>query len=55
VFAPQLVSVEAYGNVLSAAALLYGSASTELRQEELDHRDPDYKVVITVRAGKPIR
>jgi SAM-dependent methyltransferase len=55
VFAPQLVSVEAYGNVLSAAALLYGLASTELRQEELDHRDPDYEVVITVRAGKPIR
>jgi len=55
VFAAQLVSVEAYGNVLAAAALLYGLACTELRQKELDHRDPDYEVVIAVRAAKPIR
>ena len=55
VFAAQLVSVEPYGNVLSAAALLYGLATTELRQKELDHRDPDYEVTIAVRAGKPIR
>jgi Methyltransferase domain len=55
VFAAQLVSVETYGNVLAAVALLYGLASTELHQKELDHRDPDYEVVIAVRAGKPIR
>ena len=47
------VKVEAYGNVLAAIALLHGLASQELRQEELDHHDPDYEVLITVRAAKP--
>jgi SAM-dependent methyltransferase len=47
------VKVDAYGNVLAAIALLHGLATQELRQEELDHRDPDYEVLITVRAVKP--
>lgn len=47
------VKVEASGNVLAAIALLHGLASQELRQEELDHHDPDYEVLIMVRAVKP--
>jgi len=47
------VKVEACGNVLAAIALLHGLATQELRQEELDHHDPDYEVLITVRAVKP--
>lgn len=52
VFAPGDVSVEAYGNVLSATAYLHGLAAEDLRREELDVRDPDYELVVTVRAVK---
>lgn len=47
------VTVRAYGNVLSAIAFLHGLASGELRQKELDSLDPDYEVLIAVRAVKP--
>jgi SAM-dependent methyltransferase len=46
------VYVEAYGNVLTAIAFLHGLATKELEKEEFDYRDPDYEVVITVRAIK---
>ena len=46
------VEVKAYGNVISAISLLHGLASEELNQEELDYLDPDYEVVIAVRAVK---
>jgi hypothetical protein len=44
------VEVEAHGNVLSAAAFLYAYAAEELTELELAHRDPDYELLITVRA-----
>ena len=44
--------VQAYGNVLAAASFLYGLASQDLRQHELELRDPDYEVTIGVRATK---
>jgi hypothetical protein len=40
--------------VLVAIAFLHGLAEQELRPRELDHRDPDYEVLITVRAQKPV-
>jgi SAM-dependent methyltransferase len=52
-FPAKHVEVEAHGNVLTAAAFLYGLAAEELRKAELDHQDPDYEVVITFRAVKP--
>ena len=52
VFPRAHVSIEVHGNVLSAAALLYGVASGELREVELLSRDPDYEVIIAVRAVK---
>jgi SAM-dependent methyltransferase len=52
-FPSENVQVEAHGNVLTAIAFLHGLASEELRRKELDHRDPDYQVLITVRAVKP--
>jgi hypothetical protein len=39
--------------VLAATAFLHGLASQDLRSEELDHLDPDYQLLITVRAMKP--
>jgi SAM-dependent methyltransferase len=47
-----VVEVEAHGNVLAAAAFLYGLSSEELKPEERDHLDPDYEVLITIRAVK---
>jgi SAM-dependent methyltransferase len=54
VFPAQSVTVQGYGNVLTAIAFLHGLLSTELRQEELDYHDPDYEMLITVRAVKPV-
>jgi glycosyltransferase involved in cell wall biosynthesis len=46
------VRAEAHGNVLVATAFLQGLSSRDLRPDELDYRDPDYEVLITVRAVK---
>lgn len=46
------VHVQSYGNVLAATAFLYGLATSELKTSELDHHDPDYPVIIGVRARK---
>jgi len=48
------VEVEAYGNVLAAISFLHGIAAGELTQSELNHLDPDYEVLISVRAEKEI-
>lgn len=53
VFPGDHVTVHAYGNVLTAAAFLYGLTAGELHQEELDYRDPDYELILGVRATKP--
>jgi hypothetical protein len=47
------VEVESQGNVLAATAFLQGIAAEELRPEELDHRDPSYPILVSVRAMKP--
>lgn len=44
------ISVEAAGNVRSAAAYLYGMAAEELGEEAMRKRDERYEVVINVRA-----
>lgn len=46
------VEVRVYGNVLAATAFLYGLAERELREAELDASDPDYPVIVAVRAVK---
>jgi SAM-dependent methyltransferase len=51
-FHPDEVTVAVYGNVLAAAAQLYGIAAEELTAEELDHRDPNFEVLLAVRARK---
>lgn len=53
VFPTSNVQVEAHGNVLAATSFLQGLAAEELRQEELNYRDPAYETLITVRAVKP--
>jgi SAM-dependent methyltransferase len=46
------IEIEAHGNVLAAVAFLEGLAVRELRKEELDYHDPDYELLISVRAVK---
>lgn len=53
VFPSDCVTIEAYGNVLTAIAFLHGLAAEELEKEELEYHDPDYEVLIGVRAVKP--
>jgi len=52
-FPSQNLDVAAYGNVFAVTAFLYGLATEELRQEELDYCDRDYEMLISVRATKP--
>jgi SAM-dependent methyltransferase len=52
VFGPGQVTVTTYGNVLAATALLQGRSHENFTRRELDHHDPDYPVLIGVRAVK---
>jgi SAM-dependent methyltransferase len=52
-FPAECVSARAYGNLLSAVALLYGLASQDLTSRELNVCDPDYEVLVGVRAVRP--
>ncbi|MDX1390571.1 MAG: methyltransferase domain-containing protein, partial [Acidobacteriota bacterium] len=51
-FGDDHVEVTPHGNVLAATGFLYGLGRGELTERELDHQDPDYEVLITVRAKK---
>lgn len=55
VFPKENVTVESQGNVLAAVAFLHGLAIEELRQEELDFRDPNFELSILLKAVKPLR
>jgi hypothetical protein len=46
------VQVDFYGNVLSAVAFLEGISAEELTPEELDYKDKNYEVLITLVAQK---
>lgn len=48
------LEVKSYGNVLSAIGLLTGLGRDELKTSDLDAHDPDYPVIITVRAVRPL-
>ena len=53
VFGTSPVSVQTYGNVLTAIAFLAGMAFEELSRHELDAYDPYYPIVVAIRAVKP--
>jgi SAM-dependent methyltransferase len=52
-FPAENVEIKAHGNVLAVVAFMQGLAVEELRRGELDHQDPDYELLITLRAVKP--
>src|SRR5205809_1856919 len=52
VFPSENVTVQTYGNVLTAISFLHGLAVEELEKHELDYNDPDYELSIGIRAVK---
>jgi hypothetical protein len=55
VFPKENVNVCSYGNVLAAISFLEGLSVEDLRKKELDALDPDYEILIAIRAVKPER
>ena len=52
-FANADVSVQRFGNVLTASSLLHGISAEELKTEELDHHDSQFPVLVALTATKP--
>ncbi len=48
------VTVTTYGNVLSTIGSLHGLAASELAPDELAYNDPNYELLVMVRAQKSI-
>lgn len=53
-FPEENLRLATHGNVLTAASFLYGLASAELTEAELDAVDPEFVMLITARAEKPL-
>lgn len=54
VFGAGNVEVQTYGNVLSAAAFLFGLGEFDLSPAELAAHDPAFQVTVGVRAVKRV-
>jgi ubiquinone/menaquinone biosynthesis C-methylase UbiE len=52
VFPKENISIRSYGNVLAAISFLEGLSAEDLRKEELDAVDPNYELLIGIRAVK---
>ena len=46
------ITVRSYGNVLAAMCELHGIVSEEIDKKGLDYHDPDFEVIVTVKAVK---
>lgn len=51
-FCVEQIAVRSYGNVLACTAFLHGIVQEELTEEELRFHDPDYELIIAIRATK---
>lgn len=54
VFRASNVLVRSYGNVLTCTAFLHGLIQEELTAQELEFHDPDYELIIGVKATKTV-
>jgi len=52
VFGKENVEVQVYGNCLAAIGFLKGMAIEDMTKAELDHQDPDYPLIIGIKAVK---
>mgnify|MGYP002363222386 CR=1 FL=1 len=48
------IQIDTYGNVFTAVCNLHGLAAREVTPEELAYRDPNYEIIISVRAQRPL-
>lgn len=46
------IEIITYGNVLAAISFLHGLVVPELTRDELDYHDPEYQLIVAVRARK---
>jgi len=53
-FPEENVTIRTYGNVLTTIGSLHGLGAAELEPEELEYCDPNYELMVTVRAQKPV-
>ena len=53
-FGAENIEISAHGNVLASVAFLEGMAAEELRPRELNAHDPQFPMVITIRAHRPL-
>ena len=51
-FRPDCITVESFGNVLTATSCLYGLAAEDLSEKELSFLDPHYPLLVAARAVK---
>jgi len=54
VFGPENIEVQSFGNVRTATAFLWGLSMGEMEPEHYEYNDPDYPVIITLRARKSL-
>jgi SAM-dependent methyltransferase len=52
VFGEANVEVQAFGNCLAACAFLNGLVISDLKPQDLDYNDPEFQLIIAVRAVK---
>ena len=52
VFGRENIEVTSYGNILTTIASLHGLSATEVDPEELAYNDPDFELLVMVRAQK---
>ena len=52
VFGRENIEVTSYGNILTTIASLHGLSATEVDPEELAYNDPDFELMVMVRAQK---
>jgi SAM-dependent methyltransferase len=50
IFGATNITVESWGNVFTACAFLHGLSARDLTTAELHHQDPEYQLLIAVRA-----
>jgi SAM-dependent methyltransferase len=51
-FGSDHVTVKTYGNVLTATAFMHGLVQEELTLDELEYIDPDFELIVGIRATK---
>ena len=52
VFGSGNVTIQTFGNVVTSLSFLHGLAVEDLQKSDLDYHDPDYELLITVKAVK---